>query len=501
MIGMYLAMILVWSDYFVPMYDAPRDGVLTWSVLCWTLLGAFVLTGIAGIIIDRLVYRGFREENASPQVMMIASLGVALILRALTYLRFGSSRNMFEPDSDWRMPTMRWELPTTKFRFNLGERNLDEGQSYNHYNCEQTGIDEVTGEPILSRIVSEDSRPFFELYDTNIDCITQATTNYAYYKGIVPVVIFSSVAILLLLLTKTRLGRKMRAVADNPELAASSGINVEQIQLTSAFLSAGISGLGGSIFAITLRYNPETAFTLLLPSFAVIVLGTIGSIPGAIVASLIVGFVRALSSPILIGIGSPLGRSNYTAMDGVMPYIFLVAVLMIMPEGIGDAYEKWKVDRLRSKRSREEEKRLSGKLDKPSKIITFLLAIFPLTALLGIHNWWNNRADRAQSLAFLSIGGYSIHRLLLFVNRNSFSSGTCSDSCISDTNIDTNYGLIAGSDGILQPEDSPYFVESVSDLDISWYDLMQNEIWLVDLLSSIDNFCLLYTSPSPRDRG
>ena len=430
MIGMYLAMILVWSDYFVPMYDAPRDGVLTWSVLCWTLLAAFILTGIAGIIIDRLVYRGFREESASPQVMMIASLGVALILRAITYLRFGSSRNMFEPDSDWRMPTMRWELPTTKFRFNLGERELipaepfwdsngngiydrgnngllesfidldgdnrwDAGQTYNHYNCEQTGVDEVTGEPILSRIVSEDSRPFFELYDTNIDCITQATTNYAYYKGIVPVVIFSSVAILLLLLTKTRLGRKMRAVADNPELAASSGINVEQIQLTSAFLSAGISGIGGAIFAMTLRYNPETAFTLLLPSFAVIVLGTIGSIPGAIVASLIVGFVRALSSPILIGIGSPLGRSNYTALDGVMPYIFLVAVLMIMPEGIGDAYEKWKVDRLRAKRSREEERKLSGESEQPSRIITFMLAIFPLTALLGLHNWWNNSIDRA----------------------------------------------------------------------------------------------------------
>ena len=522
MIGMYLAMILVWSDYFVPMYDSPRDGVLTWSVLCWTLLGAFVLTGIAGIIIDRLVYRGFREENASPQVMMIASLGVALILRALTYLRFGSSRNMFEPDSDWRMPTMRWELPTTKFRFNLGERNLtpaepfwdsngngiydagnnglpesfidldgdnrwDAAQSYNHYNCEQTGVDEATGEPILSRIVSEESRPFFELYDTNIDCITQATTNYAYYKGIVPVVIFSSVMILLLLLTKTRLGRKMRAVADNPELAASSGINVEQIQLTSAFLSAGISGLGGAIFAITLRYNPETAFTLLLPSFAVIVLGTIGSIPGAIVASLIVGFVRALSSPILIGIGSPLGRSNYTAMDGVMPYIFLVAVLMIMPEGIGDAYEKWKVDRLRSKRTKEEQRRQSGESHKPSKIVTFILAIFPLTALLGLHNWWNNRSDRAQSLAFLSLGGYSIHRLLLFIKRNSFSSEACSETCISNTDVDTNFGLIAGSDGILGPEDSPYFSDAISDIDISWLDLMQNEIWFVDFLTSIDN--------------
>ena len=365
MIGMYLAMIMVWSDYFVPLYDAPRDGVLSWSLLTWSLIAAFILTGFAGIIIDKLVYRGFREQKASPQVMMIASLGVALILRALTYLRFGSSRNMFEPDADWRMPTMRWELPTTKFRFNFGDRTLNEGQTYNHYNCEQT-IDETTGEPILSRIVSEVSKPFFEMYDTNVDCVTGATTNYAYYKGIVPAVIFSSVVILILLLTKTRLGRKMRAVADNPELAASSGINVERIQLASAFLSAGISGLGGAIFAITLRYNPETAFTLLLPSFAVIVLGTIGSIPGAIVASLIVGFVRALSSPILIGIGSPLERSNYTALDGVMPYIFLVAVLMIMPEGIGDSYEKWKIDRLRRKRE---------KTKKPSKAVTYLLAI------------------------------------------------------------------------------------------------------------------------------
>ena len=101
----------------------------------------------------------------------------------------------------------------------------------------------------------------------------------------------------------------------------------------------------------------------------------------------------------MIGIGSPLGRSNYTAMDGVMPYIFLVAVLMIMPEGIGDAYEKWKVDRLRSKRTKEEQRRQSGESHKPSKIVTFVLAIFPLTALLGLHNWWNNRSDRAQSLA------------------------------------------------------------------------------------------------------
>ena len=316
MIGMYLSMIMIWSDYFFPMANlsTTKDGVLTWSVFLFTLVAAFVLTGVAGIIIDRLVYRGFRKTKATPQVMMIASLGVALILRALTYLRFGAGRNMFEPEGDWRMPNLRWEIPTTKMRFNLGERSLEDGRTYTHFTCEET-VDAETGASVLSRIVSDSSKPALEIYDTTTDCITQATTNYAYYKGAVPVVIFSAVLLLLLLLNKTRLGRRMRAVADNPELAASSGINVERVHLTSAFLSAGLSGMGGAIFALTLRFNPETAFTLLLPSFAIIVLGTIGSLSGAIVGSLIVGFVRALSSPVLIGIGFPLGRSNYSALD------------------------------------------------------------------------------------------------------------------------------------------------------------------------------------------
>ena len=112
MIGMYLSMIMIWSDFLFPMSNlqSSKDGVLTWSVLIFTLIAAFVLTGTAGIIIDRLVYRDFREKKASPQVMMIASLGVALILRSLTYLRFGNGRNLFEPEGDWRMPTQRWEL-------------------------------------------------------------------------------------------------------------------------------------------------------------------------------------------------------------------------------------------------------------------------------------------------------------------------------------------------------------------------------------------------------
>ena len=487
MIGMYLSMVMVWVDQFYPLASAPRDGVLVWSLLLWTILGAFVLTGIAGIVIDRLVYRGFRKKNASPQVMMIASLGIALILRALVYLRFGAGKKMFEPDADWRLPSLRWDIPTTKLRFYLGDRSIDEGSTYTLNSCDAEG-----GE----RIVVEGSKPLFETYDLATNCVDQATTGYAYYKGAMPVVIFTSVILLLILLNKTRLGRRMRAVADNPDLAASSGINVENVQMTSAFLSAGLSGMGGAIFAMTLRFTPETAFSLLLPSFAVIVLGTIGSIPGAIIGSIIVGFVRALSSPVLIGIGLPLERSNYTALDGVMPYIFLVAILMIMPEGIGDAYEKWKVNRLRKR---------AEQVSAPSKKTGAVLAFLP-TGMFGLHNMQQRKESRGQSMMIASIGAYVFHRLSNFIGANSFSEGACSQTCQGNEGVSSNLELVTGrTDGTLVITDSPFTeanidsppsdvapylheswaTEHLQSMNEKWYDLMSGEMMLLDIISTL----------------
>jgi len=474
MIGMYLAVILTWTDQLFPLADVvtSQDGVMTWSVLIFILLTAFVVTGFAGIIIDRLVYRGFRKKEASPQVMMIASLGVALILRAITYLRFGAGRQLFQPEGDWRMPDLSWKIPTTKMRFNLGERPLMEGRQYTSYQCEET-IDEVSGEPVLTRIVSETSKPVWEVYDTTADCVTQATTNFVYYKGAVPFVVFSSVLMLILLLNKTRLGRRMRAVADNPELAASSGINVERVHMTSAFLSAGLSGIGGAIFAMTVRFSAETAFTLLLPSFAIIVLGTIGSIPGALVGSVIVGFVRALSGPVTIGVGYPLGRPTLTTLDSMMPYIFLIAILMIMPQGIGDAYEKWKIERLRKREADNSERSIKT---------AAVLAIMP-TGILGIHHWWRNRAHRMQNFSIIVFASYLFHKFSDFVGNNSFADESCSDACQNSVSSETNLAILTGrGDGTLLVEDSPHFDTQASEIDHSWLEMMRLEIDLVNLI-------------------
>lgn len=369
MLGMYVGIALMWTDWLFPLRDAPADETLVWSLFLYVLIAAFILTGFAGIIIDRLVFKGFRDRNSSSDIMMIASLGVAMILRALVYLRFGSNSKRLVPDRDWMDSDQRWEIPTITTRFDLGISNW----------------------------------PTFEY----------GVTNYAYNNAFLPIVVFITVILLFLLLTRTRLGRRMRAVADNPELAASSGINVERVQITSAFLSAGISGIGGAVFGLTLLFNPQTAFTLLLPAFAVIILGTIGSVPGAIGASLIIGFVRAVSEPVLSGIGNPLERTNYFALSGVMPYAIIIAILLIMPEGIGHAYDKWKIERLR--------KRAKSK-DEPNNRISALMGL--LFGWAGGHHFHQRRTARGVSMLTLTVLSFTLAKATSFMRDHSFVGKT-----------------------------------------------------------------------------
>ncbi len=316
LVGGYVAVTLMWSDRFFEMSDAPMDDVLQWDLLISAAVAAFFLVGFLGIFIDKLIYRRFRDKSASPQVMMIASLGVAMILRALLYLRYSARTFRFVPDRDWKSSDARIQIGTERLQIHLGER----GDS-----------------------------PLWEFAQNVSDY------GFAYTKAALIVGVFGSVLFLLYFCHKTRLGRQMRAVADNPDLAASSGINVERIHSLSAFLSAGLSGFGGALLAAVLPINPELGLSLLLPAFAVIVLGTIGSIPGVIIGSLIVGLVRSSSEPILIGAGNTLNRPTATGFAEVMPFIFLIAVLLLMPKGIGEGMENWKIERLRKRQKKIDE--------------------------------------------------------------------------------------------------------------------------------------------------
>ena len=173
------------------------------------------------------------------------------------------------------------------------------------------------------------------------------------------------------------------------------------------------------MFAMVILHNPATPFTLLLPAFAIIVLGTIGSIQGAIFASLIVGFVKALSSPILQGIGSPLGRSSFYTLEAISPYVFLIAILLVMPQGIGHAWEEWKIEKTRENANVDYRSRRKSRAT---------LALLP-TGIFGMHHWRNGRSDKAQNFSIAAIAAYFTHRASSFIGRESLSEGACGSVC------------------------------------------------------------------------
>ena len=366
--GAYVGFTIMWSPFFYTLVegekilniDVKKDEVLTWDLLFWACVTGFVLTGLLGVLIDRLIYSRFRKRHALPQAMMIASLGVAMILRGILYIRYGADQYLFVPDVDWRLTTSRtefsgesvpslfgiklwpsWMNQTIRFRF--GERTAEKS----HGDMDQTACIE-TGKPDnFSSSWDSDSGicnvteylPFREMAD--------ASYFLQHTKAALIIGVFAAVILLILMLNMTRLGRQMRAVADNPDLAASSGINVERVHMTSAFLAAGISGFAGVLFGMYVRVNPNVGLTILLPAFSVIILGTLGSIRGALIASVIIGMVRAISAPVLISAGSKLDRPSYAAFEEAMPYLFLIGVLMLMPKGLGYALENWQIERAR----------------------------------------------------------------------------------------------------------------------------------------------------------
>ncbi|AEF95939.1 branched-chain amino acid ABC transporter permease [Methanotorris igneus] len=139
---------------------------------------------------------------------------------------------------------------------------------------------------------------------------------------------FAFIIIFHIILHKTKLGKAMRAVSNNPSLAMASGINVDKIILWVWFIGAGAAGLGGMLFAANTRVIPTFGWEILLPVFAVVVLGGIGSVYGTFLAA----FIIALAENIGVVLLSELGLS--TGYRPAVAFIILILVLLIRPQGL-----------------------------------------------------------------------------------------------------------------------------------------------------------------------
>lgn len=121
----------------------------------------------------------------------------------------------------------------------------------------------------------------------------------------------------------TPIGRRMRAVADNPDLARASGISSRQVMLTMWILAGSVSGLAGVLLGMKTVVLPEMGWDLLLPAFAATVLGTIGNPVGAVVGGVIIGVAQEVSTPFV----------GFTYKIGI-GFLTLLLVLLVRPQGL-----------------------------------------------------------------------------------------------------------------------------------------------------------------------
>jgi branched-chain amino acid transport system permease protein len=142
------------------------------------------------------------------------------------------------------------------------------------------------------------------------------------------------------LLQYTDLGRKMRAMADNPDLARVSGIRTKRVKLWTWVIGAGLAGAGGVFLGLFNQLAPRMGFNLLLVIFAAVILGGIGSVYGAMAGGFLIGMINQLT-PLLTRIGEllPLVPDGFGIPIGIeyanaIAFVIMVAVLLVRPNGI-----------------------------------------------------------------------------------------------------------------------------------------------------------------------
>jgi neutral amino acid transport system permease protein len=137
---------------------------------------------------------------------------------------------------------------------------------------------------------------------------------------IVGIVVIAAIGLMLRL---TLLGKRMRALSDDLELAETAGIDTRRIISYTWIFAGALAGLAGVLAAATTNLRPELGFELLLPIFAAVILGGIGDAFGALAAGLVIGVMTEWSTLVI--------DARWKTAVG---FLVLIIVLIVRPQGI-----------------------------------------------------------------------------------------------------------------------------------------------------------------------
>ncbi len=137
------------------------------------------------------------------------------------------------------------------------------------------------------------------------------------------IIVFVLVILLHLFLQRSKIGKAMRATADNMELARISGIDIERVIFWTWGIGGSLAAAAGILYGIDVQVHPGMGWNFLIPLFAAAILGSIGNMYGALVGGLVIGVVQQVSTAFLLPTYKP-----------AVAFLIMIVLLLIRPQGI-----------------------------------------------------------------------------------------------------------------------------------------------------------------------
>lgn len=135
--------------------------------------------------------------------------------------------------------------------------------------------------------------------------------------------VFFLVTILHLFLQRTKMGKAMRATADNVDLARISGIDTERIIMWTWGIGGALAASGGILYGIDVQLHAGMGWNFILPLFAAAILGSIGNIYGALLGGFVIGIAQQVSTAFLLPTYKP-----------AVAFFIMILILLFRPQGI-----------------------------------------------------------------------------------------------------------------------------------------------------------------------
>ncbi len=251
------------------------------------ILFSMLITGVLGITIDQAAYKPLR--TAPRNSTLITAIAVSFFLQNAGLLIFTKSTTPFQPQPiNLNLSWFGFENPLI-------------------LNPKASLIFEISGNTVR--------------------------TNWLI--AVIPIVTVILVVALILFVKRTRLGKAMRATAQDAEVAQMMGINVNKVIATTFLLGSILAAAGGALWGLRFGSLNQPAIMGILPgikAFAAAVIGGIGSLWGAVIGGMIIGFSETFLTAIFPKI--PKVFAGLTEFKDAFAFLLMILVLLIKPSGI-----------------------------------------------------------------------------------------------------------------------------------------------------------------------